>query len=176
MAIFVGWNALRVKKEESIRAYKVSKTYQTVQALKEISFQIFKGEVFCLLGHNGSGKTTLFNILSGITTTTHGDVYISGYDCNYEMNDIQQIIGVCPQQDFLWDELTALEHMRLYARFKGLRVGERLEKACLNVLKTVGLVDRSNTLAKNFSGGMKRRLSASMSVIGKVKVLYLDGK
>ncbi len=162
--------------EESIRAYKISKTYDKVQALKEVSFDIQKGEVFCLLGHNGAGKSTLFNILSGVTPTTHGNVYILGHDCNFEMMSIQQMIGICPQSDYLWDELTALEHMHIVARFKGLRVGPKLDAACYNVLSIVGLLDRSHTLAKNFSGGMKRRLSAAMSVIGQVKVLYLDGK
>lgn len=170
-----GLERQRSAEEESIRAYKISKTFDKVQALKEVSFDIQKGEVFCLLGHNGAGKSTLFNILSGIIPTTHGNVYILGHDCNFEMMSIQQMIGICPQADFLWDELTALEHMHLVARFKGLRVGPKLDAACYNVLSIVGLLDRGNTLAKNFSGGMKRRLSAAMSVIGQVKVLYLDG-
>ena len=110
-----------------------------------------------------------------MTAATHGKVYVLGYDCKYEMQAIQQMIGVCAQDDFLWDELTAMDHMKLYARFKGLKVGPRLVAVCEKVLSLVGLLDRKDTLAKNFSGGMKRRLSASMSIIGSVKVLFLDG-
>lgn len=91
------------------------------------------------------------------------------------MTQLQQFIGVCPQDDFLWDELTALEHMRIHAQFKGIPTGPTLDAACLNVLTLVKLGDRANTLAKDFSGGMKRRLSAAMSIVGSVKVLFLDG-
>ena len=164
------------QKEGSIRAYKVSKTFKGVQALKEVSFAVNKGEVLCLLGHNGAGKSTLFNILSGIVQPTHGKVYIGGYDVDYEMKQIQQSIGVCSQDDFFWDELTALEHMRLHALFKGLREGSKLSAACANVLSILGLLDRADTLALNFSGGMKRRLSAAMSIVGNVKILFLDGR
>ena len=164
------------QEEGSIRAYKVSKTFKGVQALKEVSFAVNKGEVLCLLGHNGAGKSTLFNILSGILQPTHGKVYIGGYDVDYEMKQIQQSIGVCSQDDFFWDELTALEHMRLHALFKGLREGSKLKAACANVLSILGLLDRADTLALNFSGGMKRRLSAAMSIVGNVKILFLDGK
>eukprot|EP01037_Dinobryon_pediforme_P018669 gene18669-18968_t len=114
------------QQEGSIRAYKVSKTFKGVQALKE--------------------------------------VFICGYDVDYEMRIVQQSIGVCSQDDFLWDELTAMEHMRIHALFKGLREGPRLQAACENVLSVLGLLERANTLAMNFSGGMKRRLSAAMSI------------
>ena len=164
------------QQEGSIRAYKVSKTFKGVQALKEVSFSVQKGEVLCLLGHNGAGKSTLFNILSGITPPTHGKVFICGYDVDYEMRIVQQSIGVCSQDDFLWDELTAMEHMRIHALFKGLREGPRLQAACENVLSVLGLLERANTLAMNFSGGMKRRLSAAMSIVGDVKILFLDGR
>ena len=66
--------------------------------------------------------------------------------------------------------------MRLHALFKGLREGPKLRAACANVLSILGLLDRADTLALNFSGGMKRRLSAAMSIVGNVKILFLDGK
>lgn len=105
-----------------------------------------------------------------------GKIFISGMDLDFEMLQVQQSIGVCPQEDYLWEELTAMEHMKIYAQFKGLRVGAALYEACERVLALVGLAERKDTMARNFSGGMKRRLSAAMSIVGNTKALFLDGE
>ncbi len=144
--------------------------------LTNISFEAKQGEVLCILGNNGCGKSTLFNILSGMTPPTCGHVTILGETLsNLDMDILSQWIGICQQKDYLWNELTALEHMLLHARFKGLTTTEA-EKQCEQLLEIVGLYDRRNTPAFNFSGGMKRRLSAAMSMIGDIKILILDGK
>lgn len=164
------------REQKSIRAFKVSKTYSGVQALKEVTFSMTRGQVFVLLGHNGAGKSTLINILSGTCKPTHGKVYISGLDVCNDITAIQQIIGVCPQDDQLWDDLTAREHMAIHGIFKGLHRGPSLDSAIDAALSRVRLLERANTLAKDFSGGMKRRLSLAMSIVGQVEVLFLDGK
>lgn len=130
-------------------------------------------------GHNGAGKSTLINIITGLIAPTHGKVYINGLDAEIDVAEVQQVIGVCPQDDILWDDLTAREHMLLTAAFKGLQVGwggsaSGLHTAIDRVLEKVQLLDRSSTFSKNFSGGMKRRLSVAMSTVGDVDVLFLD--
>ncbi len=103
-----------------------------------------------------------------------------GLDTQNDVSEIQQGLGVCPQDDVLWDELTAREHMLLTAAFKGLDINfgsstSVLSSAIDNVLKKVQLFDRANDFSRNFSGGMKRRLSVAMSTVGDVDVIFLDG-
>lgn len=167
----------------------MSKTYSGVQALKEVSFTMKKGEVFVLLGHNGAGmlfisssiimnfflgKSTLINIITGVTKPTHGKVYLNGYDIEEDISEVQQTIGVCSQDDYLWDELTAKEHMLLTAIFKGIKWGPELHNAVEKVLDLVQLSNRSSEFCRQYSGGMKRRLSVAMSTVGDVEILFLD--
>ncbi len=91
-----------------------------------------------------------------------------------DMSLIQQSIGVCPQHDMLWDELTAREHMQLHAAFKGIEFGDQLDTAVSIVLDKVGLLQRADTYARDFSGGMKRRLAVAMSAVGDVDAIFLD--
>mmetsp|Transcript_32 Transcript_32/g.58 ORF Transcript_32/g.58 Transcript_32/m.58 type:complete len:1981 (-) Transcript_32:168-6110(-) len=160
--------------DRSVRAYKVSKTYSGVQALKEVSLTMKRGECFVMLGHNGAGKSTLINIITGIVSPTHGKVFINGLDSELDQAEIQQTIGVCSQDDLVWDELTAREHMLLTAVFKGLNIGPELYSAVDTVLNMVQLKERANEFCSQYSGGMKRRLSVAMSTVGDVEILFLD--
>ena len=130
----------------------MSKTFSAIQALKEISFTMNIGEVFVILGHNGAGKSTLINIITGLYSCTHGSVYVSGMDVQEDVSLIQQSIGVCPQADLLWDDLTAREHIDIHAAFKGIQSGARLNAAVELILTKVGLIDRRDSYAKDFSG------------------------
>ena len=84
------------------------------------------------------------------------------------------MVGVCPQDDILWDSLTAVEHMYLVASFKGLQRGPNLDQAVVAVLEQVKLEDRKNDFASAYSGGMKRRLSVALSTVGDVDILFFD--
>jgi ATP-binding cassette subfamily A (ABC1) protein 3 len=79
---------------------------------------IEKGELFTILGHNGAGKTTLINILTGNISSTSGSAKINGYDILNETGKIEEYIGLCPQHDILWEELTAREHILLYSKIR----------------------------------------------------------
>lgn len=161
----------------------ISKTYQdsflgiprgnTFRALSSVSFQIEEGELLSLLGHNGAGKTTLFNILTGMLDADEGCVKYYDLDLAEDIEDIRSIIGVCPQFDILWDDLTAAEHLYLFGRLKNipkLLITEIIQAS----LQSVDLEGECDHFVKTFSGGMKRRLSLAMSVIGDPKVLLLD--
>lgn len=98
-------------RDKSIRLHKVSKTFKDVTALKELSLELRAGEVFCFLGHNGAGKSTTINIVSGQTGATHGHCFVRGFDVDGEMDWIRPQLGICPQDDVLWPDLTAQEHL-----------------------------------------------------------------
>ena len=89
-------------------------------AVDKISFGVEQGEVFALLGVNGAGKTTTFKMMSGEIAPTEGSVTIKGFDMSKEMSQAQKFIGYCPQFDALLDNLTAREHLQLYAAIKGI--------------------------------------------------------
>jgi len=142
-------------------------------AVKSVSLAIENNSVFGLLGPNGAGKTTLISILTGLYPPTAGDAYLAGFSVNKEMQDIYLNIGVCPQHDILWDDLTVEEHLLFYARIKGVKPKE--EKAAVKkALETVSLQKFKNRLSKGLSGGEKRRLSIAISLIGDGKVVFLD--
>lgn len=89
-------------------------------AVDRISFGIKSGEVFTLLGVNGAGKTTTFKILSGEIKPTSGEAHIAGYSVLDDLDNARMNIGYCPQFDALLDNLTAREHLNLYAAIKGI--------------------------------------------------------
>eukprot|EP00798_Chlamydomonas_sp_ICE-L_P006110 gene6110-2714_t len=145
------------------------------EAVREITMAVKRGECFGLLGPNGAGKTTLLSMLVGFLEPSAGTARVEGMDIRKEMNNIYSIMGVCPQHDLLWDQLTAREHLRFYGRLKGF-TGKDLEEAVEVSLKSVNLFFGGNAdkLACKFSGGMKRRLSVAISIIGSPGVVYLD--
>lgn len=74
-----------------------------IKALQNINLEFRQGEIYTILGHNGSGKTTMFNILTGILKSDEGKVFVDGMDLEYQLEQIRDLIGVCPQFDILWD-------------------------------------------------------------------------
>ena len=142
-------------------------------AVKSLSIQVKKGECFGLLGPNGAGKTTAIGVMTGFTGATSGECYIEGMSVRTRMDEIYGIMGVCPQHDLLWETLTAREHMQFYGKLKQLE-GEELEQAIESGLRSVNLWAVADKQAGRYSGGMKRRLSVAMSLIGSPAVCYLD--
>jgi ABC-type multidrug transport system ATPase subunit len=131
------------------------------------------GQLLALLGHNGAGKTTTISILVGLLKSDFGDAVINGKSVKYDMSEIRKTLGICPQHDILWDELTSREHLQLFAEFKG--VSRKLIPAEIDQrLKDVDLYDVGNLCAGTYSGGMKRRLSVAIACIGDPEVIFLD--
>lgn len=89
--------------------------------------RVEKGEIFGLLGPNGAGKTTIISTITGLYACSDGNAWVAGYDIRTNMREVQMRIGVCPQFDLLWLDLTVEEHLLFYARLKG--VHRDLEKA-----------------------------------------------
>ena len=89
-------------------------------AVRSLSLAVPRGECFGLLGENGAGKTTTVRMLTGVFPPTDGEAFVSGYNCETEIDKVQLSIGVCPQHDVLWENMTVEEHLYFYARVKGV--------------------------------------------------------
>eukprot|EP00741_Cyanophora_paradoxa_P000096 tig00000057_g92.t1 len=112
-------------------------------------------------------------MLCGFHMPTHGTAVINGMDVLHDVDDIHAVMGVCPQHDLLWENLTGREHLRFYGRLKGLR-GKLLEDSITYRLGQVSLLEAQNKAAGAFSGGMKRRLSVAIALMGNPDVVLLD--
>ncbi|KAJ3187378.1 hypothetical protein HDU85_006666 [Gaertneriomyces sp. JEL0708] len=153
----------------------LQKTYASgKQALKTLTLAAESDLVFGLLGPNGAGKSTTISILTGLYDASGGDAYVAGYSINTERSAVWKLVGICPQHDILWDDLTCEEHLLFYARLKGIpkaREHEVVEKS----LATVALSGPfKNRLSKGLSGGEKRRLSIAIALVGDPVVVFLD--
>ncbi|KAL5220705.1 hypothetical protein ABZP36_025418 [Zizania latifolia] len=144
-------------------------------AVKGLSLALRKGQCFGMLGPNGAGKTSFINMMIGLVSPTCGTAYIHGMDLRRDMNEIYANIGVCPQHDLLWETLTGREHLMFYGRMKNL-TGADLMKAVDESLKSVNLFHSGfgDKSVSKYSGGMKRRLSVAIALIGNPKVVYMD--
>ena len=144
-------------------------------AVKDLTLAVNRGECFGLLGPNGAGKSTSLNMLTGFMSPTDGTAVVEGYEITSEMDQIYHIMGVCPQDNLLWDRLSAREHLLFYARLKNL-TGKDLQDAVTAALKSVNLLNGgvADKEVRKFSGGMKRRLSVAISLIGNPSVVYMD--
>ncbi|CAG2245460.1 ABCA5 [Mytilus edulis] len=145
------------------------------ETFTELSLEMYTGQITCLLGHNGAGKTTLFNMLSGLVSPTRGTAKVLGLDINNpgDMLKIRQTTGVCPQHNILFDKLTVIEHLQLFAGIKGTKK-DNMMKSIKQILNDVGLLDQDDTFALNLSGGQKRKLSVAIALIGDPKIVFLD--
>ncbi|KAE9601964.1 putative molybdate-transporting ATPase [Lupinus albus] len=144
-------------------------------AVRGLSLVVPQGECFGMLGPNGAGKTSFISMMIGLTKPSAGTAYVQGLDIRTEMNQIYTQLGVCPQYDLLWGSLTGREHLLFYGRLKNLK-GSALTKAVEESLMSLnifhgGVADKP---AGSYSGGMKRRLSVAISLIGDPKVVYMD--
>lgn len=151
------------------------RTTKPFHSVKGLWVNLEKDQLFCLLGPNGAGKTTTISCLTGITPITGGDAMIYGHSVRSTagMSNIRRMIGVCPQFDILWDALTAKEHMELFASIKGLPTST-IKSVAEQSLIQVKLSQAANVRAGSYSGGMKRRLSVAIALIGDPKLVFLD--
>ena len=134
-------------------------------AVEDLNLDMYRGQITALLGHNGAGKSTTFNMLTGMLPPTAGDAVVDGYSIKDDLETGRSIIGVCPQHDVLWDELSVREHLELFAALKGLPDDE-IEVEVTRMIGEVGLTEKANNFSSTLSGGMKRKLSVAIALIG----------
>ena len=157
-----------------LRCRHVSKNYGDKLALDDLYLAVESGECFGLLGPNGAGKTTLISILSGIIESSYGYCIIDGKSTLDDDPTIRDAIGICPQFDVLWEDLTVREHLQYYFLLKGVKEGEKIHVLINSLIDSVGLSDHLNKRASELSGGMRRKLSIAISLVGSPKLLLLD--
>ncbi|GET86722.1 ATP-binding cassette protein subfamily A, member 3, putative [Leishmania tarentolae] len=142
-------------------------------AVKGITFSIFPGEVFGLLGTNGAGKTTTISMLCQLFLPTGGSAYICGYDIVTQRKEALQCIGYCPQFDATLDLLTVEEQLELYAGIRG--IARTQWPALVDALcRLCELTMHRKTLTYALSGGNRRKLSVAMALVGGPQVVFLD--
>jgi ABC-2 type transport system ATP-binding protein len=144
------------------------KSYDGVEALAGISFEIAEGEVFGLLGPNGAGKTTTVEILEGYRRRDGGDVTVLGSDPAADGSAWRDRLGIVLQSSAMYPNLTVAEHVSLFAGYYSAPrdVGE--------VISLVGLEEKRDARVKSLSGGQKRRLDLALGLIGDPELLFLD--
>lgn len=159
--------------EEFVIVKDLHKSFNDFKAVNGVSFSIHKGEIFGLLGPNGAGKTTTIRILSTVLPPESGEIAIGGYNLGREAESIRHIIGVCPQELALYEDLSAMDNMVFFGRMAGLNGDDARAQALAN-LKLMGLEDRAKGKVAKYSGGMKRRINLAIALMGSPQLLFLD--
>src|SRR6476660_794590 len=156
-----------------IEVDQLTKTYDQVEAVRGVSFDVDAGEVFGFLGPNGAGKTTTINMLCTLAKPSGGGAYVAGHDVVTERDDVRRNIGLVFQDPTLDGYLTAKQNLQLHAELYGVEsrlVPDRMRQ----MLEMVGLWDRRDSTVMTFSGGMRRRLEIARGLMHSPRVLFLD--
>lgn len=150
----------------------VSFSYGKNQAVKNLSFSVYENEIFGFLGPNGAGKSTSINLLCRLLKPVSGAIEFNGKNiCRYPEG--AKKIGLCPQQNVFWPDLTCLEQMQFMGAMYGVK-RKYLKSKSEEILKKLALFDRRHTLASNLSGGMKRRLNIALALVHDPVLVILD--
>ncbi|XP_058835899.1 phospholipid-transporting ATPase ABCA3-like [Topomyia yanbarensis] len=146
---------------------------KTKVAVNELNLNMFEDQITILLGHNGAGKTTTMSMLTGLISPTSGTAIINGYDIITEIDSVRNSLGICPQHNVLFDELTVSEHIEFFARLKGVSA-KGIKHEVKHFVKALELTDKINIQSHTLSGGMKRKLSVGIALCGGSKVVICD--
>ena len=157
----------------AVRASGLSKNFGSRRAVANLDLDIATGELFSLLGPNGAGKTTTIKMLCCLTRPSAGTATIMGHDIRTDPISVKQVIGVSPQETAVAPNLNAWENLALMAGLHGMDKQRTLRRS-EELLEVTGLVDRAGGKAKNYSGGLQRRLSIAMALVSEPDVVFLD--
>jgi heme ABC exporter ATP-binding subunit CcmA len=153
----------------ALAVHQVWKFYGDFPALKKISFEVEPGQCVALLGRNGAGKTTLLRILAGLSKPSRGTVRLYGQSATER--EARARVGVIGHGIAIYDELSALENLRLFARLYGL---EKPDQAAEHWLERTGLLRVKDALVREFSRGMRQRLAVARAFLHSPELLLLD--
>ena len=166
----------RIGKDDALRIRNLTKKFEDGKiAVNNLNLNFYKDEIFALLGHNGAGKTTLISMLTGLIEATKGFVFYDGDDIliGNNMDKFRLKIGICPQHDILFEDLTIKEHLNMFSIFKGVP-NDLIDKEINKSLKDFKLEEIKDTVVSDLSAGQKRQLSIAIALIGGSKVIFLD--
>jgi ABC-2 type transport system ATP-binding protein len=154
--------------EPAVEVRDLRKSYGSVDAVRGVSLEVARGEVFCLLGPNGAGKTTVVEILEGYRMRDGGDVQVLGIDPAGGERPLREQVGIVLQQCGVQDELTVAELIEMYGRYYTRR------RPVDELVELVDLGDKRDVRAKKLSGGQRRRLDLALALVGDPELVFLD--
>ncbi|XP_037883728.1 phospholipid-transporting ATPase ABCA1 isoform X1 [Glossina fuscipes] len=160
-------------KHVGIEVKNLKKVFGPKLAVNGLSVNMYEDDITVLLGHNGAGKTTTISMLTGMLPPSSGTAIINGSDITTDLDGARMSLGVCPQHNVLFDNLTVADHLKFFSRLKGLK-DDAVEKEVNKYLKIIELEDKRNVASKKLSGGMKRKLSVCCALCGDTKVVLCD--
>ncbi|XP_055602217.1 phospholipid-transporting ATPase ABCA3-like [Uranotaenia lowii] len=157
-----------------IQIKNLRKVYnKTKPAVQNLNLNMYEDQITVLLGHNGAGKTTTMSMLTGMFSPTSGTALLNGCDIRTNIEGVRESLGLCPQHNVLFDEMTVGEHLRFFGRLKGVTKGD-LQQEITRYLDMLKLEDKRNAQSQTLSGGMKRKLAVGIALCGGSKVVLLD--
>jgi len=142
-------------------------------AVDSIHLNMYDNQITVLLGHNGAGKSTTMSMLTGLFPPTRGTALVNGFDILQDIQNVRGSMGLCPQHDVLFDDLTVKEHLDFFCRLKGYPA-ELVAAETDRMLLALQLEDKRNVVSSKLSGGMKRKLSVGIALCAQSKVVMLD--
>jgi len=142
-------------------------------AANELSFEVYKGEIFGFLGANGAGKTTAMKMLIGISKPSSGNANIAGFDVYKDTENIKKSIGYMSQKFSLYEDLTVKENITLFGGIYGLSDSE-IETKCNELLEKLNLQNDANKLVGSLPLGWKQKLAFSTAIFHNPKIVFLD--
>jgi len=151
----------------------ITKSYNQLIAVDQLSLEIQHGEIFGFLGPNGAGKTTTIQLICGLLKADSGSILYQINGKSEKISDHYQQIGLCPQEVILWERLTCLEQLMFMGQLYQLPRSIIRDRAC-QLLDELDLLEKKDRLAKTLSGGMKRRLNIAMALIHDPQIIILD--
>ncbi|KAK7816239.1 hypothetical protein U0070_022178 [Myodes glareolus] len=158
-----------------VALHGVTKMYGSKMAVQNLNLNFYEGHITSLLGPNGAGKTTTISMLTGLFGASAGTIFVYGKDIKTDLNTVRKNMGVCMQHDVLFSYLTTKEHLLLYGSIKVPHwTKKQLHEEVKRTLKDTGLYSHRHKRVGTLSGGMKRKLSISIALIGGSRVVILD--
>jgi len=156
-----------------IKTNKLTKKFGDFIAANELTFEVFKGEIFGFLGANGAGKTTAMKMLIGISKPSSGNANIAGFDVYKDTENIKRSIGYMSQKFSLYEDLTVKENITLFGGIYGLSDNE-IETKCNELLEKLNLQNDANKLVGSLPLGWKQKLAFSTAIFHTPKIVFLD--
>ena len=162
-----------MQKEPVIIVKNMVKKFGNFVANDNLSFEVYKGEIFGFIGANGAGKTTAIRILCGLSSPTSGKMTVAGFDVFRQTEKIKQNIGYMSQKFSLYEDLTVYENIRFYGGVYGMKIAERKARTT-EMLKRLDLTDYENRKIGDLPLGWKQKLAFSIAILHSPKIVFLD--
>jgi len=162
-----------MEKEKAISVKNLVKKFGDFVANDNLTFDVYKGEIFGFLGANGAGKTTTLKILCGLSKPTSGQINVAGFNVYTETNKIKNNIGYMSQKFSLYEDLTVYENIRFYGGIYGLKLKD-IRKRADELIQKLGLTNVRNELLSSIPLGWKQKLAFSVAIFHHPKIVFLD--